>query len=79
MIVSFGDRDTRRLFFGERVPAFQSFAQQALSRLRDLDNTNALMDLTRRRGNRWRPCPETGMGSIASVLTAAAHLLSLGG
>ncbi len=52
MIVNFRDRDTSRLFFGERVPAFQSFAQRALVRLHDLNNANVLMDLTHRRSNR---------------------------
>ena len=52
MIVNFRDRDTRRLFFGERVPAFQSFANQARSRLDDLDHAIVLTDLTRRQGSR---------------------------
>lgn len=52
MIAGFRDRDTRRLFFGEWVPAYQSFAKQALLRLQDLNRANILADLTHRRGNR---------------------------
>ena len=52
MIASFRDRDTRRLFFGERVPAYQSFAKPAWSRLPELNRATTLSDLTHRRGNR---------------------------
>ena len=52
MIAGFRDRDTRRLFFGERVPAYQGFAKQALQRLQDLNRADDLADLTHRRGNR---------------------------
>ena len=52
MIASFRDRDTRRLFFGERVPAYQSFAKPAWSRLQELNRATTLLDLTHRRGNR---------------------------
>ena len=52
MIAGFRDRDARRLFFGERVPAYQSFAKPALLRLQDLNRANTLSDLAHRRGNR---------------------------
>ena len=52
MIQSFGDRDTRRLFYREPVPAFQGFARQALDRLNYLNDARALQDLYSRRGNR---------------------------
>ena len=52
MILSFRDRDTERLFRGERIAAFQSFATQALRRLRYLDRAKTLVDLAGRPGNR---------------------------
>ncbi len=52
MIVNFRDRNTRRLFFGERVPAFQGFEKPALSQLIALDTASVLSDLAARRGNR---------------------------
>jgi len=38
MIRSFGDRETRRFFEGQRVAAFQNFASQAARRLVLLDS-----------------------------------------
>ena len=52
MIRSFRDRDTERLFLGQRVPAFQSFARQAMRRLNDLDATVSLQALRDIRGYR---------------------------
>ena len=52
MIQNFGNRDTRRLFFGESVPAFQGFRRQAVNRLRHLDRASSLQGLYTRRGNR---------------------------
>ena len=52
MIRSFKDRNTRRFFAGERVPAFQGFADQAVRRLTLLDNADALQDLAGLPSNR---------------------------
>lgn len=52
MIQSFRYRDTERLFHGQRVPAFQSFARQAMRRLNDLDGAQSLQVLARIRGYR---------------------------
>ena len=52
MILSFRDRDTERLFHGERIAAFQSFARQAIRRLTDLDSAASLQFLGRIRGYR---------------------------
>ena len=52
MILSFRDRDTERLFRGERVAAFQSFADQTMRRLTDLDSAATLQFLGRIRGYR---------------------------
>ncbi len=52
MIQNFRDRNTQRLFHGEPVPAFQSFAQQAINRLNYLDDARSLPELGARRGNR---------------------------
>jgi len=45
MIRSFGDRETRRFFEGQRVAAFQNFASQAARRLVLLDSAETLGDL----------------------------------
>ena len=52
MIRGFKDRDTRRLFEGHRVSAFQGFADQAARRLTLLDSADALQDLAGLRSNR---------------------------
>lgn len=52
MIQSFRDRDTRRIFEGHRVAAFQGFAGQAARRLTLLDSARALRDLAVLRSNR---------------------------
>lgn len=52
MIRSFRDRETERFFYGEAVPAFQSFSTQALRRLRYLDRAETLAELRSRPGNR---------------------------
>jgi len=54
MIQSFKDKRTRRLFEGERVPAFQSFARQAEKRLRVLDAADRLEALIRLPSNRFK-------------------------
>ncbi len=54
MIQSFEDKRTRRLFEGERVPAFQSFARQAEKRLRVLDAADRLEALIRLPSNRFK-------------------------
>ena len=54
MIQSFKDKRTRRLFEGERVPAFQSFARQAEKRLRVLDAADRLEALKRLPSNRFK-------------------------
>ena len=52
MIRSFKDRNTRRFFEGQRVAAFQGFANQATQRLTLLDNAEALSDLAALPSNR---------------------------
>ena len=52
MIRSFGDRETRRFFEGQRVAAFQSFARQAVRRLVLLDSAETLGDLAALPSNR---------------------------
>jgi len=54
MIQSFKDKRTRRIFEGERVPAFQSFARQAEKRLRVLDAADRLEALKRLPSNRFK-------------------------
>ncbi len=54
MIQSFKDKRTRRLFEGERVPAFQTFARQAEKRLRVLDAADRLEALMRLPSNRFK-------------------------
>ena len=52
MIRSFGDRRTRRFFEGQRVAAFQRFAEQATRRLTLLDSAATLQDLAALPSNR---------------------------
>lgn len=52
MIRSFKDRNTRRFFEGDRVSAFQGFADQATRRLTLLTSAKALGDLAALPSNR---------------------------
>ncbi len=52
MIRSFKGRETRRFFEGQRVAAFQGFANQAVRRLVLLDNAETLGDLAALPSNR---------------------------
>ena len=52
MIRSFKDRNTQRFFEGQRVVAFQGFANQATRRLTLLDNAETLSDLAALPSNR---------------------------
>jgi proteic killer suppression protein len=52
MIRSFSDRNTERFFVGERVRAFQGFADQATRRLTVLDSAESLQDLAGLPSNR---------------------------
>lgn len=52
MIKSFRDRDTERLFGGERVQAFQAFERVAYRKLDMLDAARELEDLRSPPGNR---------------------------
>ncbi|MCE2493010.1 MAG: type II toxin-antitoxin system RelE/ParE family toxin [Alphaproteobacteria bacterium] len=52
MIRSFGDRETRRFFEGQRIAAFQSFARQEARRLVLLDSAETLGDLAALPSNR---------------------------
>jgi len=54
MIQSFKDKRARRLFEGERVPAFQTFARQVEKRLRVLDAADRLEALMRLPSNRFK-------------------------
>lgn len=52
MIRNFGGRNTERFFAGERVRAFQGFANQATRRLTVLDSAESLQDLAGLPSNR---------------------------
>ena len=52
VIRGFKDRKTERFFQGDRVRAFQAFADQATRRLTLLDSANGLRDLAMLRSNR---------------------------
>ena len=52
MIKSFADKDTRRLFEGQPVRSFRSFAPQAERRLSQLDVALSLESLRHPPGNR---------------------------
>ena len=52
MIRSFKDRTTQRFFEGQRVAAFQGFANQAVRRLVLLDSAETLGDLAALPSNR---------------------------
>lgn len=52
MIQSFHDRDTDRLFHGERVLAYHGFAERAYDKLVELNSARSLQELYIRRGNR---------------------------
>ncbi len=52
MIRSFGNRNTERFFGGQRVRAFQGFANQATRRLTVLDSAESLQDLAGLPSNR---------------------------
>ena len=52
MIRSFRDQETRRLFEGQRIAAFQGFTNQAARRLVLLDSAETLGDLAALRSNR---------------------------
>ena len=52
MIRSFKDRTTRRFFEGQRIAAFQGFADQAARRLILLDSAETLGDLAALPSNR---------------------------
>lgn len=51
MIVSFGDKDTERLFGGNRIKRFTSFERVALRKLRQLQIAGDLQDLRIPPGN----------------------------
>lgn len=53
MIQSFGDRRTERFFAGQRVRAFEGFAEQAAKRLTVLHAAESLEDLVKLRSNRF--------------------------
>ncbi len=65
MIQSFKDKRTRRLFEGERVPAFQSFARQAEKRLRVLDAADRLEALIRLPSNRFKALGGNRLGQYS--------------
>ena len=52
MVRSFGNRNTERFFGGQRVRAFQGFANQATRRLTVLDSAESLQDLAGLPSNR---------------------------
>ncbi len=65
MIQSFKDKRTQRLFDGERVPAFQSFARQAEKRLRVLDAADRLEALICLPSNRFKALGGDRMGQYS--------------
>ena len=65
MIQSFKDKRTLRLFEGERVPAFQSFARQAEKRLRVLDAADRLEALIRLPSNRFKALGGNRLGQYS--------------
>lgn len=65
MIQSFKDKRTRRLFEGERVPAFQTFARQAEKRLRVLDAADRLEALMRLPSNRFKALAGDRLGQYS--------------
>ncbi|MDE0717034.1 MAG: type II toxin-antitoxin system RelE/ParE family toxin [Rhodospirillaceae bacterium] len=66
MIRSFRDRRTRQFFEGNRVSAFQAFADQAARRLTLLDSVETLGDLATLSSNRLEALrgDRTGQHSI---------------
>ena len=70
MIQSFRDRNTRRLFYGESVLAFQGFGRPAISRLRYLNDARSLQELYIRRGN----CLEALSGDRAGQYSIRINL-----
>ena len=52
MIQNFRDRDTDRLFHGERVPAYHGFAERAYGKLVERNRARYLQELYVPRGNR---------------------------
>jgi len=65
MIQSFKDRRTRRLFEGEQVPTFKSFAHQAEKRLRVLDAADRLEALMRLPSNRFKALTGDRLGQYS--------------
>ena len=55
MIVGFKNRATERLWHGERVRAFNAFAEQALRKLTMLEYAHVLSDLRTPPGNQLEP------------------------
>jgi proteic killer suppression protein len=53
MILSFRDKDTERLYRGERVPRFQAIQRQAEKRLRILEAATSQQDLLLLPSNRF--------------------------
>ena len=80
MIRSFGDRRTRRFFEGQRVAAFQRFAEQATRRLTLLDSAATLQDLAALpRAIGSKPYAGTGPATTASGLTRSGGSANFGG
>ena len=65
MIRSFKDRNTRRLFAGHRVHAFEGFSAQAKRRLVYLDNAEALKDQSELRSNRLEYLSDDRVGQYS--------------
>ncbi len=54
MIKSFRDKNTQKLFSGQRVNIYQSFYRQAIRRLQILDNATSLDDLRQLPSNHFK-------------------------
>lgn len=65
MIQSFHDRNTDRLFHGERVLAYHGFAERAYEKLVELDAAGSLRQLSSRRGNRLESLPGDRAGQYS--------------
>ena len=74
MIRSFGDRNTRRFFEGQRVEAFQGFADQAVRRLTLLDNAESLRDLAGLPSNRLEALRGNRIGQYSIRINAQWRL-----
>lgn len=65
MIKSFGDRNTQKLYSGQKVKLFQSFYRQAIRRLQILDDATSLNDLRLLPSNHFKALCGTKKGQFS--------------